>query len=120
MQSKAINVAAYLKEVPPDRQAVLKKLRSLCRKVLAGYEEGMDYGMPVYKKGGEVEVAFASQKNYIAIYFLKSEALRACQALLKGIDMGKGCLRFPKAEKIDVAVIEKLLRHTASDGGKPC
>ena len=120
MQSKAPNVAAYLEEAPEDRRPVLEKLRGLCRKVLAGYEESMEWGMAAYKKDGTAEVAFASQKNYIAIYFLKSRVLRANKALLPGVDMGKGCLRFPKPERIDLGVIEKLLRSTVENEERPC
>lgn len=120
MQSKATNVAAYLEEAPAERRPVLKKLRSLCRKVLAGYEEQMEWGMAAYKKDGAAEVAFASQKNYIAVYFLKSHVLQANKALLRGVDMGKSCLRFPKPERIDLEVIEKLLRSTLTSGERPC
>lgn len=68
MQSKAQTVTAYIQEAPENRQAPLSELRALCQKVLAGYEESMDYGMPSYKKDGKVEVGFTSQKNYIALY----------------------------------------------------
>lgn len=120
MQSKAPNVAAYLEEAPAERKAVLKKLRGLCRKVLAGYEESMEWGMAAYKKDGTAEVAFASQKNYIAIYFLKHGVLQTHKSLLRGADMGKGYLRFPKPEKIDLGTIEKLLRSTFGSDEPPC
>ncbi len=100
---------------------MLKKLRGLCRKVLVGYEESMEFGMPVYKrKAGAAEVAFASQKNYIAIYFLKPGVFGKHKALLRGVDMGKGCLRFPKAERIDLGTIETLLRSSFESGERPC
>ena len=67
MQSDAADVSTYLEEVPENRQDSLEKMRALCLEILDGYEENMEYGMPSYKKkDGEVEVAFASQKNYIS------------------------------------------------------
>jgi uncharacterized protein YdhG (YjbR/CyaY superfamily) len=120
MKSEAPTVAAYLEETPAERKPVLKKLRALCRKVLAGYSEGIQYGMPVYAKGGTAEVAFASQKNYIAIYFLKPGVLAKHKTQLRGVDMGKGCLRFPKAERIDLTLIETLLRSSFASGEPPC
>ena len=120
MKSEATSVAAYLEGVPAERRPVLKKLRGLCRKVLAGYKEDIQYGMPVYQNGDAAEVAFASQKNYIAIYFLKAGILETHQALLSGVDKGKGCLRFRKAESIDLGVIEALLRSTAASNERPC
>ena len=38
---------------------------------LKGYEENMAYGGPTYNKNGVIEVAFASQKNFIGLYILK-------------------------------------------------
>ena len=51
---------------------------------LPGYEEGMDYGMPSYSKDGVVEFGFASQKNYISIYGVKSDAIEAHRAEFVG------------------------------------
>jgi len=65
MQSKAKDVTTYIQEASAERQVYLTKLRELCLEVLTGYEEGMDYGMPGYKKNGTGEVGFANQKNYI-------------------------------------------------------
>ena len=46
MQSSATDVDAYLAEVPAERRHVLTAIRDLCRDLLSGYEEGMNYGMP--------------------------------------------------------------------------
>jgi len=70
MQSNAPDVASYLEEAPADRRECLDAIRNACREVLGDYNEGMDYGMPSYRRDGEVEVAFASQKNYISLYIL--------------------------------------------------
>lgn len=120
MQSNAKDVTAYLQEAPADRQACLTRLRELCLEVLSGYDEAMEYGMPVYKKNGLAEVAFASQKNYISLYILKEEVIQANRALLKGLSVGKGCIRYPKPQKMDMDVIRKLLVDTAQLTTAPC
>jgi uncharacterized protein YdhG (YjbR/CyaY superfamily) len=112
MQSTATNVTTYLQQVPDVRRASLERLRNLCLQTLIGYEEGLDYGMPSYKKNGTVEVAFASQKNYISLYVLKQAVVNAHRAALAGASIGKGCIRFSKPEKLDFAVIESLLVAT--------
>jgi Domain of unknown function (DU1801). len=38
---------------------------------LTDFEETMEYGEPSYKRNGEVEVGFASQKNFIGLYTLR-------------------------------------------------
>ena len=77
MQSKAATVDAYIAEAPPERCDALALLRRLCREELPGFEETMLYGMPSYMRGGEVEVAFASQKAYVSLYILRQAALAA-------------------------------------------
>lgn len=118
MTSKAENVTSYLQEVPAERKEALEHLRMLCLETLVGYEEGMDYGMPGYKKNGVVEIAFNSQKNYISLYILKQDALISNKHLLAGLSMGKSCIRYSKPQKIDFAVVKKLLTdafHSSSD-----
>ena len=114
MQSSAEDVKSYLKEVPKGRYETLEKLRRLCLNTLTSYEESMDHGMPCYKKDGTAEVGFASQKNFIALYILKKEVLDAHRDKLniKGVSLGKGCIRYSKPEKIDLAGVQKLLEGT--------
>ena len=112
MQSKAQDVDKYLEEVPDLRREPLSKLRDMCLEILEGYEESMDYGMPGYKKDGTVEVAFASQKNYISFYILKEDVLNQHRQKLEGLSLGKGCIRYSKPEKIDFDLVKQLLTDT--------
>lgn len=120
MQSTATNVDAYLAEVPAERREVLTAIRHLCLKNLPGYEEGMAYGMPSYARDGVIEFGFASQKNYISIYGVKTDALDAHRAEFIGASIGKGCIRYTKPEKVDLGAVERLLKATAASNGKVC
>ena len=122
MQSKALTVPAYLKEIPAERNAVLKQLRDLCRLTLTGFKESMDYGSPCYSRDGVVEVGFASQKHFIALYILRTDVMNAHRYLLNvpGISLGKGCIRYSKPEKIDFNVVEKMLKATVESQGEVC
>jgi hypothetical protein len=81
----------------------------------------MEYGMPSYKKaGGEVEVAFASQKNYISFYILKEDVLNKYRHLLSGLNLGKGCIRYSKPEKIDFEVVGLLLEENYCSEAEIC
>ncbi len=120
MQSTAKDVTAYLQEVPADRQACLTRLRELCLALLTGYEESMTYGMPSYGKNGTVEVGFASQKNYIALYILKQDVVNANRDALTGLKVGKGCIQYSKPSKMDFAVIKKLLADTVASTDTAC
>jgi uncharacterized protein YdhG (YjbR/CyaY superfamily) len=111
MQSEAKTVDEYLEEVPAERKEALTRLRDLCRATLAGFEEGMAYGMPSYSRDGVVELGFASQKNYISLYILEQEVLDAFKAQLVGVGVsfGKGCIRYSRPERIDFEVVEEML-----------
>jgi uncharacterized protein YdhG (YjbR/CyaY superfamily) len=120
MYSTALDVLTYIQHVPLDRVACLTELRQLCLNTLIEYEEGMDYGMPCYKKHGKVEVAFASQKRYIALYVAKQSVVDAYRGELAGLSVGKGCIRYPKPEKVDFTVITNLLRATRDSPEQAC
>ena len=89
MHSNAADVATYLEKVPADRRECLNAIRDICREVLVGYDEDMDYGMPSYRRDGEVEAAFASQKNYISLYILKQDVLEVHRDRMTGLNVGR-------------------------------
>ena len=102
------------KDVPAERRDALKKLRDLCRATLTGFEESMAYGGPSYSRNGEVEVGFASQKNFIGLYILRTDVMKTHRDQFKGkgVSIGKGAIRYSKPEKIDFNVVESMLRAT--------
>ncbi|MCJ0874410.1 iron chaperone [Streptomyces sp. AP-93] len=120
VQSQAEDVNAYLTEVPEERREALTRLRELCRTELRGFTEVMAYGMPAYEREGVGEIAFASQKQYISFYLMRGDVREAFAERLAGHDMGKGCLRFRRPEKIDFVLLKDLLRATAAGPGKVC
>ncbi|MGW7413704.1 iron chaperone [Streptomyces sp. NPDC054863] len=120
VQSSAQDVDSYLAEVPDGRRAALTRLRQLCRAELVGFEEVMAYGMPAYERDGVAEIAFADQKQYVSVYLLRTDVREAFAEQLAGHDMGKGCLRFRKPERIDFDLLRNLLRATAAAPGKVC
>jgi uncharacterized protein YdhG (YjbR/CyaY superfamily) len=122
MQSKANDLASYIEEAPAERQEALRRLRDLCRAELAGFEETLDYGGPSYKRNGEVEVGFASQKHFIGVYILRTDVMKAHRDQLqgKGISVGKGAIRYSRPERIDFEVVRSLLQATVKSEGQIC
>jgi uncharacterized protein YdhG (YjbR/CyaY superfamily) len=122
MQSKAKDVTTYIEVSPAERQETLGRLRDLCQKTLTGFEETMDYGGPSYKRNGEVEVGFASQKHFIGLYILRTDVMAAHrdQLKVKGVTFGKGAIRYSKPERIDFGVVESMLRATVKSEGPIC
>ncbi len=122
MQSSAKDVTTYIQEAPAERQEALTLLRDLCRATLTGFEESMTYGGPYYSRNGEVEVGFASQKNFIGLYILRTDVMKTHKDLLKvkGVSFGKGAIRYSKPERIDFNVVESMLRATVGSTGVVC
>lgn len=132
MQSKVTTVAAYLKELPEDRQIAMGKLRSTLKNNLPkGFEETMSYGMigyvvphGLYPAGYHCDpklplpfINIASQKNFIALYHIglyADKTLRDwfiaehAKVVPVKLDMGKSCIRFGKPEHIPFALIGTL------------
>src|SRR5690348_16696806 len=119
MQSNAKDVRTYIEEAPADRQAALRRLRDLSRAALIGFEETMEYGGTGYIRNGEAKVEFASQKNFIGVYILRTDVMQTHRDLLtgKGIHLGKGAIRYFHPERIDFGVVESMLRATVKSTG---
>jgi uncharacterized protein YdhG (YjbR/CyaY superfamily) len=120
VQSTAVTVDEYLREVPEERRACLDALRRACREHLVGFDEAMAYGMPSYARDGEVAVAFASQKQHIALYMMRKDVLAAHRDRLAGLNVGKGCIRYRRPAQVDLAVVESMLEQTAATAGPVC
>ena len=120
MKSDAKTVGDYLLDIPENRKPALNKLRELCLEHLPEYEEGMEYNMPSYKRDGQVEIAFASQKQHISVYIMKHDVMLHNKEQLKGMNHGKGCIRFSKPDKIDYDLLADLLKQTVKSDSRIC
>jgi uncharacterized protein YdhG (YjbR/CyaY superfamily) len=132
MKSQAETPDHYIEQLPPERQAAMKKLRkSILENLPAGFQETMSYGMigyvvphSVYPKGYHVNpelplpfINIASQKNFIVLYHM---GMYADQKLLDWftaeypkhcptkLNMGKSCIRFKKIDQVPYALINEL------------
>lgn len=135
VSSKAQTVDAYLKELSPERRAVVEALVALVRRHLPkGYAEAMTWGMPgwelplaaypdTYNKKPLSYVGLAAQKNHYALYlnmaYMDSNVPRAIESAYakagKKLDMGGCCLRF---KKLDDLHLEAVAAAIASTGPK--
>jgi uncharacterized protein YdhG (YjbR/CyaY superfamily) len=121
VRSNAVTVDEYVAEAPEERRPALETLRRLCLEELVGYEENVAYGMPSYSRDGEtVEVAFASQKNYISLYVMREGVLKANVDHLEGLAVGKGCIRYRRPEQIEPESVRRLLADSAADTDPIC
>jgi hypothetical protein len=135
VSSKAPTPEAYLAELPPERAALVSRLRDLINANLpAGYVERMSWGMigwevPLqrypdsYNGQPLVYAGLAAQKNFTALYLngvyaseARTERLKAeWTATGRKLDMGKSCLRFKRAEDVAEEVLAETIRSVPVD-----
>ena len=120
MQSGAKDVDRYLDEVPEERLSALREIRRLCRVSHPEYEESMQYRMPSYSKDGIVEIAFASQKQNIALYILKEGIVNRYRDRFSKSAIGKGCIRFRNPKTIDFDLVKRILEDSHASEESPC
>ena len=120
MQSDAVDVDSYLAEVSKERLAALTEMRRLCQESHPGYEESMQYGMPSYSIDGVVEIAFASQKQNIALYVLKEGVVNKYRDRFPKSAIGKGCIRLRNPHKIDFTLMKQILDDSFDSDETPC
>ncbi len=129
VSSKATTVAAYLKELPPERRAVVSKVRKLIRDYLPeGYKESMLWGMiasgiplsrypDTYNGQPLGYAALAAQKNNYTLYLMgpyidsvQDKRLRdAFKQAGKKLDMGKSCLHFRTLDDLPLDAIGQVI-----------
>ena len=113
-------VTAYIAAAPEQRRPMLETLRTLCRGALPGFAEDVRYGMPSYVRDGEVEVGFANHTQSVSLYILRTDVMRAHRDALAGLSLGKGCVRYRRADQIDATLVGAMLARTAASRGPIC
>ena len=101
MQYEASNPKEYLAAIDDDwRKEKLLEIRSLIQKVAPNLTEGIRYKMLSYADERDVIFQLNAQKNYVSFYVGDSKKIDPSGELLKGLDIGKGCIRFKKSVEI--------------------
>jgi len=137
MTTKKLDIDQYIEAIAdPERKAAIVKLRAVIKKnIPKGFEEYFAYGMPgfcvphsIYSEGYHCDtkiplpfVAFANQKNFVAIYHMGLYAMpdlmqwftseHAAIAKRK-LDIGKSCIRYKKIDEIPYDLLGELLTKT--------
>ena len=113
MRQEITTVDEYIAAAPPERQATLRRLRSLIRSTVPEANERIEYGMPSYEYHG-LFCGFAAQKRYSSFYLLHGAVVDAHRPLLAGLDVGKGCIRFKRDEQLPDETVRTLLKAVAA------
>lgn len=109
-RAKPRTVDAYIAAFPPATQTVLERVRGVLRKALPKADEGISYGIPVFKQHGGAVIYFAGWKAHFSLYPSNRYLEAAFRRELAPYEVnGRGTIRFP----LDEVVPAKLLTAIA-------
>ena len=101
----------YIAEQPPDKAALLEKLRALVNKGVPGADVSIKWGVPFYQLNGKNICALASFKDHVGInFFAPPSALVDPAKKLEGSGKSNRMLKVRSAGDIDSASILRWLK----------
>jgi uncharacterized protein YdhG (YjbR/CyaY superfamily) len=112
VQYDAKNANEYLSLLEDDwRKEKLLLIRDIIKSYAPELKEGICYKMLCY--GGDQPVfALNAQKGYVSLYVGNIEKVDDAKLLLKGFDIGKGCIRIKKSINIQDTGLERFIKQT--------
>jgi uncharacterized protein YdhG (YjbR/CyaY superfamily) len=111
MQSTAPTISDYLAGLPPKERSVVETLDKLVRSAAPKASGGMKYGMPTYELANRF-IAFNAQRNYFSFY-ADPQIVKRHRAELKGLDVGKSCIRFRTLGDAPLATLRSIVAESA-------
>jgi len=78
--------------------------------------ESMNYGMLSYGNLKDKEPLFHlnAQKNYVSLYVGDIHKIDPDNAILKGLNLGKGCIRISKSKNISETGLKAFIQRTVA------
>lgn len=128
MQIAAKTPEEYLSKLEEPRRTEIEQLHKLILKTAPMLTQTMAFGMIGYgtyrykyasgREGEWVQIALASQKNYISLYAtcVTKEGkylAESYKSQLPKASIGKSCIRFKHLKDIDLAVITEIVKKSA-------
>ncbi len=103
----------YHKALETDwRKEKLLELREMILSSSPDLVEGIRYKMLSFGDADQVVFQLNAQKNYVSLYIGDTKKVDPSGELLKGIDKGKGCLRFKKSTVVAETRIDEFIAKT--------
>ena len=108
-------VDSYFREQPPEKRALLEKLRALVAKGVPGADASIKWGVPFYQLKGKNVCSLAAFKEHVGINFFASpDVLVDPGKKLEGGGKTMRMLKVRRAEDIDSASILRWLKATVA------
>jgi uncharacterized protein YdhG (YjbR/CyaY superfamily) len=102
-------IAAYIAALDKQKRAALQKLRKDIRAAAPGAVECISYGIPAFRLGGKMIVAFGASAKHCSFY-PGAHPVKACGKELAKYSTSKGTIRFAAEEPLPTALVRKLVK----------
>lgn len=102
------NIDAYIADFPPEKQALLNRMRTVVQKAAPKATEKISYGMPCFFLEGNL-VYFAAMKHHIGFY-PSSSGVSNFKKELEGYVTSKGAIQFPLDKPLPVKLITMIVK----------
>jgi uncharacterized protein YdhG (YjbR/CyaY superfamily) len=113
MQYDVETPSEYLKALEDDwRKEKLQCLREIILSKEPEIVESIKYLMLSYGDGREDVFGLNAQKHYVSLYVADIKKIDESGELLKGLNVGKGCIRFTKTRSISGSRIDEFIERT--------
>jgi len=110
MQYNALTPTEYLEILEEDwRKEKLLEIRAIILEKGYDFKERINYKMLCYTDDKGDLFHLNAQKNYVSLYVGDAAKIDTDGSLLKGLDVGKGCIRFKKSVNVADTKIDEFI-----------
>lgn len=114
MQYEADSPKAYIDMLEDDwRKDKLMLIRSIILESHLGLNESIEYKMLAFKSGSQRVFHLNAQKNFVGLYVGNIYKVDPELKFLSGYNIGKGCIRIKKSNKILESGLSAFIRQAA-------
>lgn len=115
-KKKPGTIDEYLEPLDREKRAALEKLRKAIRAAAPGAEECISYGIPAFRMGGRLLLAFGAGANHCAFY-PGALPLKAHEKELEAYDTSKGTIRFQAESPLPATLVRRLVKTRIAERG---
>jgi uncharacterized protein YdhG (YjbR/CyaY superfamily) len=108
-KEKPRTIDEYLAALGNEKRAALEKLRKNIRSAAPAAQECISYGIPAFRLGGRMLLAFGAATNHCAFY-AGALPLKVHEKELKAYDTSTGTIRFQTERSLPATLVRKLVR----------
>jgi uncharacterized protein YdhG (YjbR/CyaY superfamily) len=114
MRAKAQTIDEYLATVSDQERVALEKLRKDIKAATPQAEEYISYGIPAFRLGGRLLVAFGVAAKHCSFY-PGAFPVRTHQDELQKYETSKGTIRFPAGKPLPATLVRKLVKSRIAE-----